>query len=133
MSEQGPSESAMGVIDRARSHPLRRQILLALRAGPLTPGEFANEVGEDTSHVARNFRALRGARLIELVTIEPVRGAFKRRVYRLSPSFTAELCDTAALDRIADLVEAAEDPLNPGREAMGEIAAVLRASGRPVS
>lgn len=125
-----PGEGAMEAVDKARSHPLRRQILLAMaeRDRPLAPVEFGEIVGMSSSHVAYHFTKLEDAGLIDLKDTGQRRGAVVH-FYAPSKLFTAELKDAAALDRIADLLDGAEDV---GEVDVKAIARAVFASGRPV-
>jgi DNA-binding transcriptional ArsR family regulator len=120
----------MAMIDKARSHPLRRNILLSMEElqEPLSASAFArlhNRQGE-VSNVSYHFRVLEDAALIDLLRQEPVRGSFES-FYVPSAAFTATLRDEMALDRIADLLDDSE-----GLVDISAIARIVAATGRPV-
>jgi DNA-binding transcriptional ArsR family regulator len=120
----------MAMIDRARSHPLRRNILLSMEElqEPLSASAFArlHNRQSEISNVSYHFRVLEDAALIDLDHQEQVRGAVEN-FYFPSAAFTATLRDEMALDRIADLIDDSE-----GLVDVSAIARIVAASGRPV-
>jgi DNA-binding transcriptional ArsR family regulator len=60
---------------RALSHPLRRQVLAALRSRAASPAQLAKELDVGLGTVSYHFRQLADAKLIELVEERPRRGA----------------------------------------------------------
>jgi predicted ArsR family transcriptional regulator len=124
----------MRAIDKARSHPLRRRILMAMRERDrlLSPKRFAESVGEKVTNVSYHFRVLHQVGLIELADQQQVRGATEH-FYAPSAAFTAQIQDTVAMDRITEILEDAAEAgeLDPASLA-GKIVPILLATGRPV-
>jgi DNA-binding transcriptional ArsR family regulator len=100
---------------------------------PLAPADYERRfrAGEkkELGLVSYHFNVLREVGLIELARKESVRGSVKH-LFRLSPAFTAELQDTLALDKIAELLGG--DVGDHAKEVAEEIAAVVVATGRPI-
>ena len=126
--------SQVSMLDMAWRHPMRRRILLAVAQGPVSPPGFANQVADDLTYVARQFRELRAMGVIEVVAEErrPETRGRPRHLYALTDRFSAEVTDSAALDLIADALDACRDPLAPGRNVMRSIVDAMSAVGRPV-
>lgn len=137
----GPPEDdkAIAALYKATSHRIRRHILLVMQEDrePLAPIDFERRFyprGDDEkkrklSGISYHFRVLEEVGLIDLVDTEPIRGSVKH-YYRLSGAFTAELRDTLALDKIAELLEEEAADLTKG--VMKEIVDIIVASGRPI-
>jgi DNA-binding transcriptional ArsR family regulator len=125
------SEKVTALIHRATSHPLRRRILRTLKEAnqPLAPRDVERRTGEELSNISYHFRVLLSAGLIDLVATESRRGAVKH-YYRPSKAFTAEVQDTLAMDRIAELLE--EGTTDLPDEVMDEIVDIVVATGRPI-
>jgi hypothetical protein len=130
----GSNESTMATIDRARSHPLRRRILLYMREvdEPISATLFIKQVpfaGADRAFY--HFQVLARAGLIDLVDERRVRGAVES-FWRPSPAFTAELSDAVGLDRIAEIVDGQHERGRVDGDAFAEMGRILYATGRPV-
>lgn len=129
-------DGAVGSFYKATSNRTRRHILLVLKAEdgePLAPVDYERRFRsgdkKELGLISYHFKVLRKAGLIELAYTESIRGSVKH-MYRLSPAFTAELRDTLALDRIAELLE--EDGAERARGVVKEIAETVVATGRPI-
>jgi DNA-binding transcriptional ArsR family regulator len=124
----------MLAIDKARSHPLRRRILLAMQelGEPLSPAEFARRAEAPVSDAAYHFRVLESSGLIDLDHTAQNRGALQH-FYVSSPKFTTEMHDGVALDRIAEILDEAT-ALVAGRDGLDpeQIAQIVQATGRPL-
>jgi DNA-binding transcriptional ArsR family regulator len=121
---------------KATSHRTRRHILAVMKAEDgkaLAPADYERRYRagdkKELTLIAYHFKVLRKAGLIELDRTESIRGSVKH-MYRLGPAFTAELRDTLALDKIAELLEGHE--AGCGGRAVKEIAETVLATGRPI-
>ena len=129
-----PEDSKVGAIAKARSHPLRRDILLTMRevARPLSPIAYSRMVDKEVAHVSYHFSVLAKLGFIQLVKQKARRGAVEH-FYVPSAAFTEELQDTVAMDRITEILEgAAEAGALEAGEVVGETLRILLATGRPV-
>ena len=113
---------------RVLAHPIRRRVLAVMQDldRQLSVTMFIREVGgENVAGTAYHFKVLQAAGLIRLVREVPVRGSVEK-FYVPGEQLTAELRDTLALDRIAEV-------LGEGRPAawvIDRVIKVLRAAGR---
>jgi len=124
---------AVAAIDRARSHPIRRQILTVMAAtqAPLTPSRFARARGGTRAEY--HSTQLERAGLIELVREAPGRRGSTKHIYKISAKFTPTLANEVALDRIAEHLESSVDSARtPSRPVVDAIIQAVRASGRPI-
>jgi len=78
----GQSEDRRGrhrtnAVQRALAHPIRAQLLAALRNGPASPSEMAPAVEQSIGVVSYHVRILVEAGLVDLVGTQPKRGALQ--------------------------------------------------------
>lgn len=129
-------DKAIAALYKATSHRTRRHILLVMKeedGQSLAPADYERRFrsGDEKklSLVSYHFDVLKDVGLIELARTEPTKGSVKH-LYRPSPAFTAELQDTLALDKLAELVEG--DVADRAKEVVKEIVDIIRATGRPI-
>ncbi len=124
----------------ALQHPLRRQILFAVKQAdkPIAPSEFVEQISPENSsdsnglaYAAYHFRVLADVGLIEIKKEQPVRGAVKK-FFAVTAEFTAEILDRLALDRIADLI--VDDARSEGAQIdiLPAIRRIVAITGRPL-
>src|SRR3954452_22070116 len=87
--ERSPGESSEARIAKALAHPLRARILQRLGERVASPGELAVELGASLGVVSYHVRTLRDYDCVELVRIEPRRGALQH-VYRATARATLD-------------------------------------------
>jgi DNA-binding transcriptional ArsR family regulator len=120
-------------IHHARSHPLRRAILVEMGDGrEVSASKLARKLDINVPQVSYHLKRLAQLGCAELV--REVRGRAVNTVehiYRATATVAAaKLRDQSALDAIADRLESAEG--NPYEE-LGAIAKIVSATGRPVT
>jgi DNA-binding transcriptional ArsR family regulator len=120
-------------IHHARSHPLRRAILVEMGDGrEVSASKLARKLDINVPQVSYHLKRLAELGCAELV--REVRGRAANTVehfYRPTATVAAaRLKDQSALDAIADRLESAEG--NPYDE-LGAIAGIVSATGRPVT
>lgn len=126
-------KSEKNVVERLatiRNHPLRRKILQAAEEAHaqgrlVSPTGLHKQLKAPMGSVSYHVNVLRDEGALKLLDEVPRRGA-NEHLYGINEDLLAEIADTVALDRIAELVDGtyAED--------FKPIAAILRSTGRPV-
>ena len=85
MADHSPSKDGHSALLDALRHPLRRDILRAMRRSgqKVSPRQIAETLGEPLSDVGYHCRALKSCGAIQLVGQEQVRGAIQN-FYRVT-------------------------------------------------
>jgi DNA-binding transcriptional ArsR family regulator len=120
-------------IHHARSHPLRRAILVELGLGTeVSASKLARKLETNVPQVSYHLKRLAELDCAELVReVRGKGGNTVEHLYRATATVAAaKLKDESALDAIADRLESAEGHPYAELEAIAEI---ISATGRPVS